>query len=155
MKTLEHRMSPLYIQRLRALNTDNASLDHTLFPQGPREKYIFMWHHCYHTGLRHLWGQSPSTSMTQRIAQGSEVFFHQWRTRPLPSITYPIVWTNHLRYCARAVWHWAGDTSLDISYYTKRTLLMGVWVAAWPSMHHPHHAQRLKDMVYTLGRGKV
>lgn len=76
---------------------------------------------------------------------------------------YTVPWhapTAHkaLWHTADAIWTWAGDTSTDYNFYTKRTLLVGVLAVSTPVWLHQSEneasdfLQNRLDNVVTIGR---
>ncbi|RKP35919.1 rpsU-divergently transcribed protein, partial [Dimargaris cristalligena] len=81
---------------------------------------------------------TPTTSARDRIRtacrirlQLTEPYAHRWKEAAailaLPS-NIPIA-TQHLYELSDDIWYYAGDRSADMSWYTKRTSLAGVYTA--------------------------
>ena len=118
--------------------------------------------------VNHLNTLEKPQSVTERIALALQTRFHLMEDHknsirllvntPKTSFkTHPqTTWQT-----ADAIWSWAGDTSKDYNYYTKRTLLAGIYTTAilyWLSDDSPHYEKthafinRQLDTIVTTGK---
>lgn len=115
--------------------------------------------------------QEASEKIRDKIKQAvwaRYVFLNEHKEATRAATTYWLVFTRKIGasklvwQTADLIWNWAGDTSKDYNYYTKRTLLSGVITAtnmAWLNDTSPNH-QKTKEFldrrienVLILGKG--
>jgi ubiquinone biosynthesis protein COQ9 len=101
-----------------------------LFPQGIEEVLAF-WQAHLNAGLQ----PSGRTKMREKI---EDLIVARITAAPVEAVRRALAWyithpsdgAQTLWQAVDSIWHLAGDTATDWNYYTKRTLLAGIYQAA-------------------------